>query len=168
MRARAFVGVALSASLIALSLGSTQAGTHSLPVAAPIVSVDLPDEWNVETEDFTIEAWPRSEDMYVSYMLVSLGEFSRAKKTWEDWASGSQIKLLEEGKSVKKFQFEGGDSISERWNAMDSDGPTIVMRTILKLGESHLLFVTEYGAEAATRQYADELRAIRRSVTKRD
>ncbi len=76
------------------------------------------------------------------------------------------ITLREEGKSIQKFQFEGGDSISHRWHATDRSGETIVMRTILKLSEDHLLFITERGAAPATQAYAAELRSIRRSVTK--
>ncbi len=157
---------ALAACFLALAPGLALAGPHSLPVNAPIISVTLPDGWQVVKNGLTIEAASPKEDMYVSYMMVSAGEFGRAMKTWEDWAARSRIKLDESGKSVRKFQFEGQDSISHRWRGTDRHGPTIVMRTILKLSEEKLLFVTEWGAEPATQKYASELQEIRRSVTK--
>ncbi len=157
---------ALSAGLLALAPGLAFAGPHALPVKDPIVEVTFPDEWQVVKKNWTIETSSPGDDMYVSYMLVSMGEFGRAMKTWEDWAARSGIKLQEAGKSVRKFQFEGQDSISHRWHGTDRNGPTIVMRTILKLSEEKLLFVTEWGAEPATQKFAGELRSIRRSVTK--
>jgi hypothetical protein len=161
-----FIKSATVAGLIALAPGLALAGPHSLPVNAPIMSVTIPDGWQVVKRNQTIEASPRNEEVYVSFMMVSMGEFGRAIKTWEEWSSRSKVKLDASSKSVQKFQFHGRDSISETWRGTDREGPTTVMRTILKLSDSKLLFVTEWGADSAAQKYASEIQTIRTSVTK--
>ena len=162
----ASVRAAFAVALTVLAPGFALAGSHALPARDPVVSVTFPDDWPVVKRNMALEVAPRNRDMYVAYTLVSMGDFNRAMKAWDDWAARSQIKLSETNKSVKKFQFEGGDSISHRWIATDRNGPTIVMRTILKLSDQNLLFITEWGAAPATQVYASELQAIRQSVTK--
>ncbi len=160
------VRAAVTACLVALAPGLAAAGEHGLPVDSPIVAVTFPDDWTIAKRDRSLEASSRNETMVVTYRLVDMRDFSTAMKSWEDWAARQNIRLLEDGKSIRKFQFEGQDSISHRWRAIDRDGPTIVMRTILKLNEAKLLFITEWGAESATQTYARQLQSIRRSVTK--
>jgi hypothetical protein len=162
----ASIRAAFAAMALALAPGLALAGPQGLPASAPVVEVTFPDDWQVAKTNLTLETSPRGKDMLVAYRLVAMGDFTRAMKDWEAWAARQGIALKEEGKSIKKFQFEGGDSISHRRLATDRSGDTIVMRTILKLSEERLLFITEWGAESATRAYASELRSIRRSVTK--
>ncbi len=157
---------AFLAALVALAPGVALAGPQGLPARAPVVEVTFPDGWQVAKTNLTLEAAPRAGDMRVSYRLVAMGEFTKAMKDWEAWATREGITLREEGKSIRKFQFEGEDSISHRWQATDRRGPAIVMRTILKLSGERLLFITEWGAEPSTQAYAGELRSIRQSVTK--
>lgn len=160
------IRAALSAAFVALAASFAVAGPHSLPVDAPVVAVTFPDDWQVRKTNRLIEATSRKDDMYVSYMIVPMGEFTKAMTTWESWAAERSIKVDDASKSVKKFQFEGEDSISHRWLGTDAKGPTIVMRTILKLSSRTLVFITEWGSPPANQQYAADLQLIRRSVTK--
>ncbi|MCZ8163882.1 MAG: hypothetical protein O9315_17905 [Beijerinckiaceae bacterium] len=160
------VRAALPAVFVALLSCFAMAGPHSLPVDAPVVAMTFPDDWDVQKTNRLIEVTSKAGDMYVSYMIVGMQEFTRAMKTWDAWAGDQKIKLDDTNKSVKKFQFEGHDSISHRWTGSDENGPTIVMRTILKLSEDKLVFITEWGSVPATQKYSTELQMIRRSVTK--
>lgn len=160
LRAAFFAGLVVFAPCLA------RAGTHALPAASPVVSITAPDGWSVAREDLTIEIAPENEEIYVGFMLVSMGGFEKANRHWNDWLARVNIKLDASSKRVEKFMFDGQESISEQWRATDEDGPTGVMRTILKLSDSRLLFVTEWGAESAAKKYAKEIEAIRTSVTK--
>lgn len=157
---------AVIAGLLGLGAAPAFAGTHSLPQANPVVSVTIPDGWKFVNDGLAVEASPEKKDLYVSFMLVEMREFPVAMKHWEEWAERMNIKLDESSKQVRKFQFEGGDSIIQKWRATDRDGETTVMRTILKLSDEKLLFATEWGSQEAAKKYHAEIVEMRASVTK--
>ncbi len=154
------------ACLLAFSPGGVAAATHSLPSGNPVVSITIPDGWETETDTLLIEATSANADFYISFMLVPMGDFTRAMKQWEEWLVEAKITRDEASKTVQKFKFEGGDSIVTRWKATDEDGPTGLRFTILKLSEENLLFITHWGSAAAEKKYANEILAIQQSVTK--
>ncbi len=153
-------------TLLSLAPALALAGEHKLPAGKPVVSITLPDNWEVSADTHSVSATPKEGDVYVAAMLVSMGEFTRAMKFWEDSLADLKITRDETSKTVQKFKFEGGDSISTAWKAKDETGPIRLVQTILKLSENHLLFVTKWGPEAAHKKYAGEILEIQRSVTK--
>ena len=129
-----------------------------------ITWISIPDTWEPSTFDNGVEGTSPDKETYVAAEIVDGSGLDAAGKDEDAFFAKQKIKIKEETKKEKEIEMNGLHGYDVQWEATDSDGPTHISLTLLKVADNKLLMLTYWGSEAGEKSNIADLQSISSSI----
>ena len=141
--------------------------THKVPEEEPIITVDIPDQWQTRELGESILATAPGDAVHLlivppegTKIAETMGEAMRFIRN-----SGS-IVVKAGGIKKEREKINGLETREISWDAKDNKGNVKIRFAILSLAERKMLLVACWGSPAAEQKYEAALKRILQSVKK--
>ena len=129
-----------------------------------ITWISIPDTWEPSTFDNGVEGTSPDKETYVAAEIVDGSGLDAAGKDEDEFFAKQKIKIKEDTKKEKEIEMNGLHGYDVTWEATDSDGPTHISLTMLKVADNKLLMLTYWGSEAGEKSNIADLQSISGSI----
>ncbi len=134
---------------LALALGSVHAKEFQLPEKAPVLSIDIPDDWEPDQTDKGIEVY--NEDMTIYASIESAGDAAGV----DGLIARMRDTLKEQGKKIdglpitKRETTVAGIKVNEiTYESQDEAGPVKIIATTLQVGDVYFVIAVAVSKDA--------------------
>ena len=155
----------LAIGLTAVMAGIAQAGVFKIPEEKPAISIDVPDNWNPNISDDTIDT--ASPDRAVFFWLTVEKEADAAAVKAEALKALTRngLKIDQAGVKESTNAFAGIDSTEWVYSAVADHGqPQAVKIRAVAIGNNRFIQLAQWGPQAAFDKHAAALGKIFGSV----
>jgi hypothetical protein len=156
----------LVAALLSLAPAAVIAKTHLVPEQNPIITVTIPDSWEVLPIPGGIEVTTEDEEYYFAIEVTNKRAAERDFTSSIAWLMSKGVKIDESSQKEVPFSINGMDGFMLIWNGTDEDGPTQVSVSLTQITENRLMLVTGWGTEQAQKDNMEGLLKMMESLKK--
>jgi hypothetical protein len=154
-------------SICVLLAAPAFSATHNVPEDKPIVTIEIPDEWQTKEVGESVQATAPGDPFRVlivppegSKIAETMGEAMRYIRNTGGIAVKPDSIKTEPGK------LSGMDMKKVSWQAKDKNGDVKIEFLILSLAERKSVLVACWGSPKAEQKYEAELKKILQSIKK--
>jgi len=156
--------LALALALLCTASTFAQAKAFKLGDDEAVSWVSIPDTWEPETFDNGVEGTSPDKETYVAAEIVAADQLDDAGKEADKFFAKQKITLKGDTKTEKKTTVNGLPAYDIAWDATDSDGPTHVSLTLVKVSDDKVLLLTYWGSPAGEKSNKSDLADISKSI----
>lgn len=157
---RKLIAVALVAFVLpALAYGKTL----SLGADAPVITVDVPDEWNANEYPNGV-AVTAPGNFLVTVEVVPVAEIASKMEAAMKYFVDKGVEIDKNSVVSNEMKINDYDVTYTAWRGQDKDGPAIVTISGLVLNDEQIIQINTWGSEESDKANSDAVLALVNSI----
>jgi len=142
----------------AVFLDIAQAGVFKIPEAKSAISIDVPDSWNPNLSDETIDTASPDRTVFFWLTVEKEADVAAVKLEATKALTRNGLKFDQAGGKESTSAFAGIDSTEWVYSAVSDDGqPKTVKIRVVALGNNRFVQLAQWGPQAAFDKHAAAL-----------
>jgi len=158
---------AILLSVLITSTSSTFSATHQVPQDEPVVTIEIPDQWQTKDVGESLQATAPAEPVHV---LVVPPEGTKIAETMGEAMryirNSGGIVVKGESRKDESGKLSGMDVKRVSWDGKDKNGEIRIQFTIVFLTERKPMLVACWGSPKGQEKYETALKRILESIKK--
>lgn len=154
----------IAVALMALAMPAfAYAKTLTLGADAPVVTVDVPDEWSTNEYPNGV-AVTATGNYLVTVEVVPVAEIASKMEAAMKYFMDQGVELDKSTEASQDMKINGYDVKYTEWRGKDKDGPAIVTISGMVLSDEQIIQINTWGSQDADKANSDGILALVNSI----